>query len=935
MSAIENQAKTLIELADRAIAWSDKYVDDISRKAVSNSVKSVRRGAKKVAQAAAKRPAVAIFGQSQVGKSYLVQNLTKPDDAPYLEIRVAGEDKPLNFITDINPDGGKESTGTVTRFTTNMSLGTKEFPVSVELFSQLDVAAMLVNGYQSDLKEFPHLDLPDSEDLKELFTELKQATKADDNLDEDEVQLFVHYVRDLFRDSATIRALENTGFFRDLTIHLPFIPVEQRWRVLEFLWEKNDFINALFRVLTDGLKVLRYATAVHVQMEAITPNTSTILDVERVREIYTGKHDDLVVGLNSGQKVVISRSIFSALTKEVALCIANDFSSDPLRGFMQTTDVLDFPGSKSREKMPVNVFNSNSSDQKLHLFIRGKVSYIFDSYTNNFGVSTLLYCMDDNPPEEKEAPARLGKWVGQYVGVGHSERARRTKLLKELLASKGVSVDAVSPLMVVMTKFNQEINKVLFGQGGDLEKHDAKWNARLIENFAHFMTRPVEDKWVMNWEYEGQDFPFVFPIRDPLYSQATFDGFDAIGWETGIRPEREEALAVMGKSFVYSTSVRSHIPNPDFVWKELTSPNGTGISNLCKHLSPASDPIITETRLLDELSRLSSELRTTLAAHAFSGDLDQDLKEAERKSVMAWTSIQGLALRKDGILSKILTKMTVTEVEIWNLFYDFKFDSSESQTVGKSSVIDVGFVRQTLSNAGIQLTTGMTRTDVFQELRKFYEGMSDDEIRSLILEMFEVDIEFLTQESTASDTSRNRNEFTDLVLSYWNQRLIDVLSNDALISSISQMQRDALLSAVSEIAKGRTRFHLNDHLNKFAQSLAFGTVEDKDFNLIAACYCSVLNSYLYSAGWKYASEEEKPIISASGVRIFSEQASIPNRQTITGYSTTKTDRKFVDHWAWGVKRLYGENVRTEYGVKGDLNRVANDQLNEILSRVPQ
>lgn len=925
----------MIDLADQAIGWCDKNVDDISRKAVSNSVKAVRRGAKKVVVAAKKRPAIAIFGQSQVGKSYLVQNLTKPDDAPYLEIELFGKERSLNFINDINPIGGKESTGTVTRFTTNLRSDNAEFPVCVELFSQLDVAAMLINGYQSDLKEFPHVNLPSAEDLKELFAELQLETIAEDGLDEDDVQLFVQYVRELFRDSAVVRALENTGFFKHLIEHLPFVPFDLRWRVLEFMWEKNDFINSLFRVMSDGIKTLRYSTAVHVQMEAITPNTSTILDVERVREIYSGKHDDLVIGLSGGQKAVLSRSVFSALTKEVELCIANDFSTDPLRGFIQTTDVLDFPGSKSREKIPVSVFNANTSDQKLHLFIRGKVSYIFDSYTNNFGVSTLLYCMDDNPPEEKEAPSRLGKWVGQYVGIGPSERARRSKLLKELLATKGVSLDAVSPLMVVMTKFNQEMNKVLFGQGGDIEKHDAKWNARLVENFAHFMNRPVEDKWVSNWESEGQDFSFVFPIRDPLYSQATFEGFDALGRETAVRPEREEALAIMGKSFVYSASVRSHIRNPDSVWKELVSPNGTGISSLCRYLSPASDPIITETRLSDELSRLSSELKTTLSTHAFSGDLDKDLKEAERRSMVAWTAIMGFASRKDGVFSQLLAKMTISEVEIWNLFHDFKFASSQSIIGGTDSVIDVEFVRQTLVNAGIQLVPGMSRTEVLNELRKLYAGMSDDEIRSLILEMLEVDIDLLTHELLSSDTAKNRNDFTNLVLSFWNQRLIDVLHNDQSFSSVSRIQRDAILSAVGEIAKGGERFSLSDRLNEYTRTLASGTVEERDFNLIAACYCSVLNSYFFSAGWKYAFEDQKPTIPSTEIRIFPEQASVPLRQNIIGYTTTNPNRRFIEQWALGVKSLYGENVRTEYGVKGDLNRFANEQLNEILSKIPQ
>ena len=122
---------------------------------------------------------------------------------------------------------------------------------------------------------------------------------------------------------------------------------------------------------------------------------------------------------------------------------------------MEHSDLLDFPGSKSRERIPLTVFNENTSEDKLQLLIRGKVSYLFDTYTNHLGVGTLLYCMDDGPQEEKEAPNRLYKWVKKYVGDNVEDRSQKLKDTLTTLNSKGNNLTQVSTLLVILTKFKQ------------------------------------------------------------------------------------------------------------------------------------------------------------------------------------------------------------------------------------------------------------------------------------------------------------------------------------------------------------------------------------------------------------------------------------------------------------------------------------------------
>ena len=72
-----------------------------------------RRGAR--LREAAQRPmCVAVFGASQAGKSYLVSRLAAP---PGGRLAARFGDRTLDFLKDINPPGGQEATGLVTRFT--------------------------------------------------------------------------------------------------------------------------------------------------------------------------------------------------------------------------------------------------------------------------------------------------------------------------------------------------------------------------------------------------------------------------------------------------------------------------------------------------------------------------------------------------------------------------------------------------------------------------------------------------------------------------------------------------------------------------------------------------------------------------------------------------------------------------------------------------
>lgn len=933
MEKVKQKTDNLLKVVEKAMDWSRSNKDEVVKNSLENPFNSIRRDLSVIRESLQKRPSIAIFGQSQVGKSYLVQNLAKPFNSKYLKIKVGQGIDDINFLTEMNPDGGKESTGLVTRFTTKEVEEDKDFPFKIDFFSQLDIAAVFINAFWSDLKDFDEsvYDI-EKEELKILWNELSE-NKRQPGATDDEVYFFQEYVLEHFKDSPLIRELVKAGYFTDLIAKLSFVPYDRRWEILHFLWGQNSFFTHQFKKLSEGIRELDFEKNGRVGLSALTPNTETILDVERVREILDKQNQVfLEIKLKDGRKVKLLRSIVSILTKEVQLQLSKSFAEDEPQAFLNHSDLLDFPGSKSREKIPLNVFNNNSTEQKLQLLIRGKVSYLFDSYTNKLGVSTLLYCMDNNPPEEKEAPNRLYKWLEKYVGKNKEDRTLTLSKTKEILNDAKEEVDTVSPLLVIFTKFNVEIDKVLPGKENSIETHDSKWQARFKENFLDFMQRPVDDKWLVNWTKDQANFKFVFPIRDPLYSQSTFEGFDSIGKEERIRPEREIAMQALETSFTGSKIVNDHTLSSTTIWDEICSPNGTGIRFLSKNLQNSAHPIVTETRLTLELERIQKELMDLLIPYQVSGNLSEDLKKAKKKGAVAFASLVKLANKPNEPLSGILSELVVSDTELWNLLYDLVFGIQNNPNGNEVSNPEIN-ITEAFEDMGVVLEPGMSKEDIWRQLEDVYSGLEKQVIEEIIYDLLEIRIDDLMLLIAPEDeSSEAEGKIAELMISYWADKLTSKSLDEKLFNSVNEKEQEVFRGLLAEIIKGRERFNLSRKISEFIKNIKSGSISSEDIDLVASCGASILNKFMFSAGWTFAEEEKKPEIRPSDTIIFSEYG---EKYETTNIDYSRSNNKhFFKQWSTGVKELYEENVRYSYDVPDrDLDVQANQKLDNIIKEL--
>ena len=104
-----------IYLIEKCIAWAREFNKDTFP---CDIFKDYRRQLKRIRNALDGNCSAAAYGESQVGKSYLMSSLLSSPNAPFV---ITNGGKSYSFIDAINPSGGNnakvESTGVITRFT--------------------------------------------------------------------------------------------------------------------------------------------------------------------------------------------------------------------------------------------------------------------------------------------------------------------------------------------------------------------------------------------------------------------------------------------------------------------------------------------------------------------------------------------------------------------------------------------------------------------------------------------------------------------------------------------------------------------------------------------------------------------------------------------------------------------------------------------------
>ena len=526
------------------------------------------RALRKEAVTAARKMCVGVFGPSQSGKSYLISALAQDADGSLL---TALGDESADFIQDINPAGGKESTGLVTRFTLTPSGAPAMFPVKLRLLSELDIVKILTNTYYADCR---HLTPPDEDALAARVDALAKKAKGEPwraSFSEDDMIDLKEYVTRNFRATAVVQRLEHLYWPKAIHAAGRLAP-EDRAALFEILWDEAKPFTALYLRLSGVLDALGYPDEVFCGKEALLPRETSIIDVETLRGLgETEGADSLKLVTKDGRRVAAGRSEIAALTAELAITMRHKPDD-----FFEHTDLLDFPGYRSRLKTDDVARELAKPDQIRQFFLRGKVAYLFERYKTDLELTSMLLCIGPSNQEVQDLPAVINDWVSDAAGKTPELRQGRH-----------------TTLFLVLTKFDMEFEK----KKGAVDD-ETRWSNRLHASLLDFFGK--QHDWPEQWTPD-QPFNNTYWLRNPKFRWEAVIAFDG-DRETGIRPEQEAYVSDMKAKFLNTPEVRRHFADPEAAWNAAFTLNDGGVAFLRRQLRPVCDPAIKRRQVADRVA---------------------------------------------------------------------------------------------------------------------------------------------------------------------------------------------------------------------------------------------------------------------------------------------------------------------------------------------
>lgn len=680
MSNIQaGEIKRLIEAESQAsrsgLNWAKANLGSEALASVRDKIIEGRVRMHRIAGALDVNPAAAVFGESQVGKSYLVQNLLK-NTRGVLDVTTDAEGGTRNFILDLNPSGGGvESTSLITRFTRReQHTGDREHPIAVRVFSPVDIALTLVDSYFSDVQSH---DFPDREAIEVRISALEQKygkrPEVQTMMGEDQVYEMIDYItHGSFPIVAYfISMLRSTRYMERLAAIIGSMAPSEWVEGFALLWNDNQMVSDIFRRLLDLLDTLDFPEYVGISVDPLLKVDGTILCVDRIKEFFgvttnekgenieKARVPDMEVWTGS-RCVRVQKSEFTSIAAEVVLTVPADPAAP--KEFMRTLDVLDFPGARSRMNFDENLVGRS---EVCTMLLRGRVSYLFNKYSRNYLISTLLFCHHEQKSEVMSLSGLLRSWIDDMVGATASERAAY------------LSGTPVPPLFLVSTKFNIDLKRDKTKEPADASeeilRNEARhrWVRRYTNALSSIIQENSENRWFSEWLPSGA-FDNIYLLRDYSYSDATYTGYEENKREDGATPEMAAYLQRLKDSFLDHEFVQTHFRDPRRAWEEAAEPNKDGSQYIIDNLVKASAHVVTarDRSFASMVDANFHALFDTLFAFYHDDNSDTMLAEALESAGRIELTLGILFGTRPYLFTELLSSMLVSEENLHGRILD-------------------------------------------------------------------------------------------------------------------------------------------------------------------------------------------------------------------------------------------------------------------------
>jgi hypothetical protein len=850
---IRNNSDKLYSLFNETDKWVSQNLKFEEGETLSIRIKDGRRVVRKIRRSLDSKPVFALFGASQVGKSYLVKNLLSVDGQP-LEIMLDG--KPYDFLKQINPPGvGAESTGVVTRFSIDSLAINNDFPIRIKLLDVKDIIIIICDGFFSDLKKIT--DYPTADGLNIFLDNLekKYQTRADEQsiLTEDDIlDIKDYFSRHFFKSQHILDSIENSRFWLRICRLISKIPESSWAETFSILWSNQVSLTALFAQMVDCLSNMQFSQVVFAPKETVLRGHGEILDVQRLKEMRSSKSTTKVT-LQNGSIVDVHLCTLSAVSSELTLTISKEAGEQ--KQFLKNTDLLDFPGARSRLELSID---SITEDSVPDMFLRGKVAYLFNKYSGDYEINNLLFCLNDKQLDVNEIPSILYEWISNNIGNSPDEREKSTNKLP------------VSPLFIVFTFFNNQLKYDTTND--DKENIDYKWKNR-FERFFEQEVVTSSHNWHLNWTSKDPVFKNFYLLRDYKYSSDTFYGFEEVGIEKSVREDRIAFADKLKDSFVNFPFVQRSFDNPIEAWTESAQPNADGSLRIIRNLDPAANNYVKMHNYSIQLSNQRNATVSRLRKYYHSDNLHEKRRNSLKRSTELQIELNKVFGKNPMLFSLFMNKILLSESDVYNYFHENLSTSRSVETFDEYSLFKSQYPMLKAENSrekNIQLLKDQLFYDTDVEVERFLQdnGINLDKLfgskvntsaSSLVSGLFE-----------KWKNSIQFEKFGELVNAGLTRYMFDFLI-ESIVTTIEHLNLQDFL--VSNVEKKTQRLHMGRDAEEYLASLC----------------TNYINDFVINVGFNYMSserlEELKQIASIYNINLESvtEEAAIPDKSSLKNF----------------------------------------------------
>lgn len=902
---------TQIENINKSLEWIKKNkTQDYEQKFLQ--LVEERRKLKKLLIANEENPAIAAFGVSQVGKSYLMNCILQRDGKPFI---IEADGNEYKFIEEMNPKtNGVEATGVVTRFSSfsrNPERHSDRFPILMKCLSVADIIIVISEGYYHDVTDYTTYSEADITKYgEEIYNKYRNMpTIANSPITADAILDIRAYFNKHINHA---QAYLHTSFFDQLALVANRIPEDDWVDIFSILWRKSEFQNKLFSKILSTLSKLQYSKYVYLPAQALLHNginENTIMSVDCLNNLFLktpiyftdaylkrGETYERIADLTKSEVCAVCAEIIVRITDEYLDCSnqysminikdervideitkgrtkiekknavtgATDITYEKSVNVLKNNDLLDFPGARSRLELLLETLCKDA--QLISVLLRGKVAYLFNTYNESMLINVLLYCHHAEQHDVSDMPLLLNEWIRNYIGDTMEKRKRTLEL-----------TDGISPFFYIATKFNMDMK---YYKNEDIKNSINCLNNRWQDRFEKVLYKQclnvdgsldAQKKTIFsNWTRPDENFMNSYLLRDFNFSgPGESELYDCENTDERRMTIPEEHYRNLRETFCSNEHVRRFFKFPELSWDICASIDNDGTQFIISQLDKVAARMdaTRDEQFKSMLASISRTIINLMDGYYISTDIDEMLESNIRKAKNIFREMDFTCNADNYYFGHLLQALQISETTCYRTIHAILQSHETIATV--NDFTDYEIIRNSCVMSGHPIESAKNDEEKWECIINTYSFGSLSEANEFLAKK-QINIRKLFD----GTYKRKLNSciVADAVYDKWCSSIksIDFMNS---FSSDKSFDVNIMTSLVDNLITSANMLSMRDRMAQaiaeYVNVIKLDTVNE---NMLADTLASMINDFVLDFGFKYIDAEDinkiKNICKSRGIPAF-------------------------------------------------------------------